>query len=118
MRTGLGVGGLLLIWALSSPAVAQTISYSPNVTLKVGQTTVIHGIRGGSGCSDPAPDWATASATLPASTLGTFSDGGVGTRGSRSCGAVVPARAVRFKATKKGSEALNIQGDAITVTVQ
>lgn len=117
MRLVFAIGGAVLMGLFSVPASAQNIPFNQSVSMKVGQTTVIHGVRGRS-CTDPAPSWAEARATLPASSLGTFSDGGVGTRGSRSCGGSVPARAVRFKATKKGSEVVTIQGDSISVTVQ
>ena len=117
MRMIFGFGALALIGLATTPATAQNIPTNLNVSLKVGQSTIIHGMRG-QACGAPAPSWAQTAATLPNIQIGTFSDGGIGTRGSRSCGGNVPARAIRFKATKKGSQVVNLYGDLVTITVQ
>jgi hypothetical protein len=107
----------LAVGSVAGHAHAQNIPTNRNVALKVGQSTIIHGARGNA-CGAPAPSWAEVAPTLPASSIGTVSDGGVGTRGSRSCGGNVPARAIRYKAIKKGAEVVTIQGDPISITVQ
>jgi hypothetical protein len=117
MKNVLGLGAAMLIGLMAVPAAAQNIPTNPNVSLRVGQSTIVHGARGRA-CGATAPSWAETAATLPSSQIGTFSDAGIGTRGSRSCGGNVPARAIRFKATKKGSEVVTIQGDPISITVQ
>ncbi|MBX3547430.1 hypothetical protein [Chelatococcus sp.] len=116
-RYVVGIGTFFLFIPIGfSDASAQSITFSRNIALKIGQSVIVHGIRGRT-CSDGAPSWSQAKAELPSSSLGSFSDGGVGTRNSRACGGMVPARAVRFKAIRKGSEVLNIQQDPISVTI-
>ena len=117
MRAVLGFSSMILIGLMTVPVAAQNIPTNLNVTLRVGQSTIIHGVRGRA-CGAPAPSWGEAAATLPSSQIGTFSDGGIGTRSSRVCGGSVPARAIRFKATKKGSEVVNVQGDPVAITVR
>ena len=101
----------------SAPAAfAESIPYNANVTVKVGKTAILKGVRGN--CGAAAPSWAQISGRLPASTTGRYSDGGTGTVDSSSCGGSTPARAVKFTATKKGSESLTIFNDAVSITVE
>lgn len=93
-----------------------TIPYLDKVSLGVGQATVIHGARG-SQCGQQAPDWEQIAATLPPSVTGKFSDGGLGVRFSQRCGGDTPARAIRFTATKPGSEQLRLFGDPVRIEV-
>ena len=95
----------------------EVLPFNLNVAMKVGHSPIIHGVKNRN-CGDPAPSWAEAAAALPVSSLGTFLDGGVASRISRLCGGIVPARAIRFQAVKTGSEVVNIEGDAISITVQ
>lgn len=117
MKTVSVMGAVVIIGLTAMPATAQNIPTNLNVSLKVGQSTIIHGNRGRA-CGSPAPSWEQTTSTLPPTQLGTFSDGGVGTRSSRACGGNVPARAIRFKAMKKGTEVMNLYGDPVTVTVR
>ena len=103
--------------ACATGANAQAIQFSPVVTLKIGQSSVLHGARA-SGCGGAAPDWATVKTWLPASELGTFADAGVRSRHSDSCKGEVKARAVRFTARKAGSERMRLFGDSIELTVK
>lgn len=101
--------------ASSGIALAGNIPYQSAVSLHVGESTIVHGARGK--CGKDAPDWEHAKERLPESELGTFSDGGVGTRGSRKCNGDTPARAVRFTASKAGTETLKLYGDKVKITV-
>jgi hypothetical protein len=116
MIKSIALASILLV-LVSTLASAQTISPQTNVSLKVGATIIIHGVRADS-CGAPAPSWANAAGRLPPSSLGIFLDGGPGTRTSIACGGPVPARAVRFKAVKAGTEILTIEGDKTTITVR
>ena len=99
-----------------SYAGAQRIPYKRYVTLSVGQSTVIHGARGA--CGEAPPDWEEVIRGLPLSLIGSYSDGGLGVRRSRSCGGPTPARAVKFTAEKAGSEQIVLYGDPINITVK
>lgn len=99
---------------MSSSAMAQNIPFNANVTLRVGQSVVLKGVRGE--CGQAAPAFKQLN-RLPKSSLGRLSDGGAGSTTSRSCGGPTPARAIRFTAQKAGSEQLTIYEDAITITV-
>ncbi len=90
--------------------------YKRDVTLSVGQSTVIHGARGE--CGEAPPDWEEVVRGLPLSLTGSYSDGGLGVRWSRSCGGPTPARAVKFTAEKAGSEQIVLYGDPINITVK
>lgn len=109
------LGVVLAGGAGSFGAVAQEIPYRKTITLKVGETAVIHGARGE--CGKPAPEWSQVIRKLPPVALGSFSDGGLGERKSRSCGGPTPARAIRFTATKAGAEQILVEQDPITITV-
>lgn len=115
LRAYLALSGL--IFAVSCGGVsAEGIPYRRNVTLKVGETVVLKGVRGD--CGAPPPSWSQLSSSLPPTALGRFSDGGPGEVSSKSCKGTTPARAVRFTATQKGSETLLIFEDKVSVTVQ
>jgi len=89
--------------------------YVRNVSVKVGESAIIHGARGNE-CG-PAPSWESASLLLPELVTGTLTDGGVGTRISRQCGGRVPARAILFTATQSGTEQISLYGDDIVIRV-
>ncbi len=89
--------------------------YVRNVSLKVGESAIIHGARGNE-CG-PAPSWESAKLLLPELVTGTLTDGGVGTRNSRQCGGRVPARAILFTATRVGTEQTSLYGDDIVIRV-
>lgn len=114
MRTPMSLA-LALCLALPFAVHAEGISikYKERVTLAVGQSAVIHGIRGECG---QAP--ATSDIALPALQTGTLSLGKLGTRNSNSCGGPTPAIEVIFTATTKGRESFEVEGDKITVRVK
>jgi len=89
--------------------------YVRNVSVKVGESAIIHGARGNE-CG-PAPSWESAKLLLPELVTGTLTDGGVGTRVSRQCGGRVPARAILFTATTAGTEQISLYGDDIVIRV-
>jgi len=90
-------------------------AYVRNVSVKVGESAIIHGARGNN-CG-PAPTWESAKLLLPELVTGTLTDGGVGTRVSRQCGGRVPARAILFTATRPGTEQISLYGDDIVIRV-
>lgn len=107
-----------IVAALTLPALAQTIPYKRNVTLKVGESVVLKGVRSADCSKTQAQSWDHVASGLPRSKLGTFSNGGTGKVNSNSCGGRVAARGVRFTARKTGSERLVVFDDAISITVR
>lgn len=106
----------------ATSSLAKDIPYHRSVTLKVGQTIVLKGVRS-SNCGTEAPSWQTISKKLPASKLGSYSDGGAGTVKSNHCFNTygihyVPARGVRFTAKTRGTEKLKIFLDPVSITVK
>lgn len=89
--------------------------YVRNISVKVGESAIIHGARGNE-CG-PAPSWESAKLLLPELVTGTLTDGGVGTRVSRQCGGRIPARAILFTATQPGVEHTSLYGDDIVIRV-
>lgn len=116
MNRGIGSLSLIVLLAAAPGALAAEIPYNAKPSIKVGQTIVLKGVR--SDCGAAARSFKQIAGYLPSSKLGTFSDGGVGTVQSRSCGGPTPARAVRFTATAKGRESFTIAGDDFTITVK
>ncbi|MGL4497036.1 MAG: hypothetical protein ACRCXM_01280 [Beijerinckiaceae bacterium] len=108
---------LILLLAGAGVAQAQTLQFSPQVTLKIGQSAILNGARANQ-CGAPAPDWATVRTWLPPTDLGTFADAGLQKKFSDSCRGEVAVRAVRFTARKTGSERMRLFGDQLTVSVQ
>lgn len=106
-----------MILAFALPTEAKDFPYKRNVTLSVGSSTVLKGVRNGD-CSDNPPSWSKVSLRLPKSKLGRFSDAGEGTVKSNSCGQRVGARGVRFTARTKGTERFIVFDDEISVTVK
>jgi len=102
---------------VAASAEARDFQYNRNVTLSVGQSVVLKGVRAGD-CGSKAPSWGQIERKLPKSKTGSFSNGGSGTVKSNSCGKSVAARGVRFTAKKPGSESLNIYDDRISITVK
>jgi len=98
---------------LPGPATAEgSIPFVDKLTLRVGESAVIHGIRGDCG-------------KLPAKSqlkprklkIGTLTIGREGTRSSRRCGGLTPAVEVIFTATAPGKETFTVEGDRMRVTV-
>lgn len=116
-------GGSTLWWLAREEANADPVAsyegvvadYVRNVSLKVGESAIIHGARGNE-CG-PAPSWESAKELLPELVTGTLTDGGVGTRNSRQCGGRVPARAILYTALKVGTEQTSLYGDDIVIRV-
>lgn len=105
--------GLALFLPVAAFAQDNVIEYRERVTLSVGQSAVIHGIRGECG---QAP--VKSEIELPAIKTGTLSLGKDGRRQSRSCGGPTPAIEVIFTATTKGRESFEVEGDKISVRVK
>lgn len=105
--------GLAILLPVAVLAQETTISYKERVTLSVGQSVVIHGIRGD--CGQPP---AKSEISLPALQTGTLSLGKLGVRNSGSCGGPTPAIEVIFTATTKGRESFEVEGDKISVRVK
>lgn len=101
----------------STGVLAADFKYLKSVTLKVGQSVILKGIRHPD-CEDSAPSWSRVRGHLPNSKLGTFSNGGAGTTKSRSCGGRVGARGIKFTAKKVGNERFIVADDPIRITVK
>lgn len=101
---------------LATPVQATDFKYHRTVTLKVGQSIVLKGVRSHD-CSDRAPSWDRIKRGLPRSKLGNFSNGGKGYTVSNSCGGRVAARGVKYTAKKSGKERLVIYDDSVRITV-
>jgi len=116
LRLTAGLAISVLLGSLLSASAAE-FPYRRDVTLSVGKSIVLKGVRGND-CSERAPSWSHIAPGLPKSSTGTFSDGGTGTVLSNSCGKTVGARGVKFTAKQKGSESFVVYDDKISVTVQ
>ena len=96
-------------------AAAQTaniIPYQHDVQIQVGESQVVHGLRGECG------QLPTPSNSDPKSTkLGVLTFGAEGVRRSGRCGGNTPAIEVIFTAKKAGKEQLELFGDRIDITV-
>lgn len=107
---------------LSFPVAAQDIKYHRSVSLKVGQSIVLKGVRNRN-CGTRPPSWSSLKGRLPRTDLGRFSDGGAGTVRSNHCYKTydvrrVAARGVRFTAKKPGRARLKVFGDPVSITVR
>ncbi|MBN16403.1 MAG: hypothetical protein CMJ15_14510 [Pelagibacterium sp.] len=115
----IGLAGTLA-YLLLSPAPQSTgypeIEYHRLVTLGVGDSEIIHGRRGA--CGEMPPAWEVTRKDLPDIDIGSWSDGGIGLRNSRSCGGPTPARALMFTATAPGRTDFDLYSDPITIRVE
>lgn len=127
MRVRHSVGSLtvaLLLLSACQSAATRTdlrgpeIPYRSAITLKVGESANIHGMRARCGETRP-PSWRRFrdSRHYFESSLGTFSDGGIGWRESVRCHGRVPARLIRFTATTPGSRTMWLFGNPIRIRV-
>lgn len=115
---GLGTGVMLASdWRpWGGPADnAPLIAYTPEVEMTVGESRVIHAMRGD--CGKLPKDWPEVAGSLPASYTGVFSDGGLARRNSKFCGGDTPARAILFTAERPGVEEFLLEGDFFKVIV-
>ena len=101
-----------------APSVAGDIPYRSKVELKVGQSVILKGVRARDCDASRASSFSHISGKLPNLKIGRLSNGGTGTVDSNSCGKTVPARAIKFTATKKGTQRFTIYGDRFKVTVK
>ena len=92
------------------------IVYHKNVDMEVGDSRIIHGRRGACGSMPPA--WEEVRTELPDLSTGSWSDGGIGIRNSRSCGGPTPARVLLFTATAAGQSRFNLYGDPVLIKVE
>jgi len=108
---------IVIAFLFASSANAESIPYNPKITMKVGQTVTLKGVR--TKCDGTrAPRYFSIRGKFPKVKIGEFQDGGAGTVLSDSCGKEVPARAVRFKATKAGKAKFKLYKDAFEITVR
>lgn len=112
--TAIAVSFSLTLFA--SASLAQTIPYKRNVTLNVGESIILKGVRGND--CETAPSWGHISDRMPRSKLGRLSNGGTGFVNSNACGKRVPGRAVKFTAQRSGSEQIVVFNDPISITVK
>jgi hypothetical protein len=120
--------GAVLAVALAGAAWADAPEWTmqTNYTLSVGQTVTVYAARAKS-CDHGAPAFDDVKHSLPKTTLGTLSDGGIVQRTSTGCTAIVgsnhknawvQARAIALTATMRGTETLKFFSDPIVVTVK
>jgi hypothetical protein len=103
----------------SAAGPAQMIPFRENVTVQVGQSVVVHGLRGECGALPTPARVAEATASLNAQTsLGAFSFGAEGVRRSAACNGPTPARQTIFTATAVGQETIRVHGDTVRITVR
>lgn len=107
--------GLIAFMTQVSGSLAGDIPYKQEVTLKIGQSAILKGVRGDCD-STRAPRYSDLT-RLPKPKIGKLSNGGAGTVESDSCGGTVPARAIKFTANKAGTERITIYKDRIKITV-
>ncbi len=87
------------------------------VSTKPEETVIIYGQRARDCKSVPTFDWTTTNAVTREPAHGTLSNGGVGKRSSRSCGKVVPVRAVAFtpEADFTGTDSVTFWGQETVI---
>lgn len=105
---------MLSFFLITSKTIANEITLKKMVTIRIGQSIVVKGVRP-NGCDNPTPP---TYLRLPKTSLGTFSTGKTGMTKSRRCGKKVPAREVVFTAKQKGKETFEIYLDKITIRVK
>ena len=91
------------------------VEYRKAVSLKAGESIVVHGARGK--CGEDPPDWEKVLSKLPELEIGHWSEGDVGTRYSRKCGGPTPARGIVLNATKSGQAEVTLFGDPVKIEV-
>jgi hypothetical protein len=111
------IGSALCLLSYGSFAFAEQLPSREGETLwvSVGQTAPVYGWRG-SKC-DEAPTFNAIRTRLPKTDLGTYSDGGTGTRPSVACSDGASVRVINFTGKKTGSNTLKFSGDFFVVTV-
>ena len=107
--------GFSLIVATSS--FAADFQWRFDVKMKVGESQVIAAARADCGSTD-VPGWTRVSGRLPSSSLGAFSDGGIGTVNSNRCGGDTPSRGIVFTAERTGQETIEVLGETIKISVE
>jgi len=113
---------MLRIFALATVFAASTAAADPNlriqyrdsVTLNVGQSVVVHGMRGRECGTAPRSPRLTPRTTA----LGTLSLGRAGVRRSQACNGDTPAVEVIFTARRAGRETITLFGDSIRIHVR
>ena len=100
---------------LSQVSDSDYISPVQDVSLNIGESTIVHGAM--EKCGREPRFWSDVTHLLPHSKIGYFSNGGGGIMNSKKCGGQTPVIAVKFTATKVGSESFNIFGDTINIVV-
>lgn len=113
---------LVTIFMLSASFVfgdeVNHIPFKEKITVKVGESIVIHGLRGECG-KLPEPSEITAmEARYVDVKVGKIIAGKDGVRGSRSCGGLTPVVEAVFVAQKKGRVKLRLFGDEISIRVK
>lgn len=120
---GILVGLLItLVWStmqtnkIITASAENKIIFMESVSLKIGETSVVHGKKGKCGELPPASE--EIARKLPKNLqTGSLRVGELGVRKSNKCGGVTPAREIIFEAAKSGSETINLYDDEIQITV-
>lgn len=91
------------------------VDFVGHVRLPLDSSRIIHGSSGG--CEGPLPTWQEINDTLPKTSLGTFTDGGLARKVVRRCGRELPVRAVLFTGLRTGIEEVVVLEDFIKIEV-
>ena len=85
------------------------------VALSVGESAIVDGAIGL--CGRKPRSWSEISHTLPKPQTGFFSNGGFGFLESKRCAGATPVLAVKFTATKPGTENISVFGRPVTIVI-
>ncbi len=98
---------------------SNKVKYKSKVNLKVGQATIVHGLRGECGKLPTKAERSKSKSNLDAKlTTGHIVFGKAGVRGSGSCGGDTPVYETIFVADRPGRETVKIHGDTVRIVVK
>ena len=108
----LGAACIALFFLAGTPVSGSLpiVSYEGHIIMPLGMTRLIHGEN--RDCGNSPPDWEEILPRIPATSLGTFEDGGIARKAARHCGEEVLVRAVRFTAKATGALSVSRPSDA------
>ena len=97
---------------------SNKVPYRDKVTVKVGQSVVVHGLRGKCGALPTKSDVSKMQKQYGNVQVGKIVAGKQGVRNSKSCGGATPVIEAVFVAQSKGRVAFELFGDPISITVK
>ncbi|APH73937.1 hypothetical protein [Aquibium oceanicum] len=115
MIVGAGLVFIMGFEVSAQDGASADVEYRKAVSLKVGESIVVHGARGK--CGEEPPVWEKVLPMLPELEIGHWSEGNIGTRYSRKCGGPTPARGIVLNATRSGQAEVTLFGDPVKIEV-